>query len=86
MPLRTHDLAAVFAGARPRCISLYQPTHRHQPDNHQDPILYRNLMKERERSLLQQSLEAEVASFLEPFDALEHDVEYWTKTLEGQKP
>lgn len=43
-------------------------------------------MKERERSLLQQSLEAEVASFLEPFDALEHDVEYWTKTLEGQKP
>lgn len=85
MPHRTHDFAAVHAGAQPRCISHYQPTHRRQRDNHQDPIHYRNLLKELERSLQPRSLEAEVAKFLEPFDALEHDVEYWTKVLEGQE-
>ena len=31
---------------KPPCVSLYQPTHRHYPDNQQDPIRYRNLLKE----------------------------------------
>jgi hypothetical protein len=28
------------------CISVYQPTHRHHPDNQQDPVRYRNLVTE----------------------------------------
>jgi hypothetical protein len=28
------------------CISVYQPTHRHHPDNQHDPIRYRNLVTE----------------------------------------
>ncbi|MFP5405867.1 MAG: dihydropteroate synthase, partial [Gammaproteobacteria bacterium] len=27
------------------CLSLYQPTHRSFPDNQQDPIRFRNLVK-----------------------------------------
>ena len=34
---------ASFTG-RP-CLSLYQPTHRHHPDNQQDPIRFRHLVK-----------------------------------------
>ena len=33
------------------CVSLYQPTHRHHPDTAQDPIRFRNLLKEVEGSL-----------------------------------
>ncbi|MGL1835067.1 hypothetical protein ACKVEX_15865 [Rhodocyclaceae bacterium SMB388] len=84
MPQRSHDFAAVLAGAQSRCLGHYQPTHRHQLDNQQNPIHYGKPVKEFERSLQPRSLEAEVANFLEPFDALQHDVEYWTKFLEGQ--
>ena len=35
------------------CLSLYQPTHRSLPDRQQDPIRYRNLVAELERSLVQ---------------------------------
>ena len=30
------------------CLSLYQSTHRQHPDNVQDPIRFRNLVKELE--------------------------------------
>ena len=33
------------------CLSLYQPTHRHHPDNTQDPIRFRNLVKQLAESL-----------------------------------
>lgn len=82
MPLRTQSLAAMHAGAQPRCLSVCHPSHRRLRDSRRVSIRYRNLMKQLERSS-QQSLEAAVANFLEPFDALEHDVEYWSKTLKA---
>ena len=30
------------------CLSLYQPTHRQFPDRQQDPIRFRNLVKQLE--------------------------------------
>ncbi|MFC2159988.1 hypothetical protein ACFLQS_04665 [Actinomycetota bacterium] len=35
------------------CISLYQPTHRFSPENKQDPIVFKNLIREIENSLKQ---------------------------------
>ena len=32
-------------------ISIYQPTNRQHPDNQQDPIRFRNLVKQAEASL-----------------------------------
>lgn len=65
------------------CLSLYQPTHRHHPDNRQDPIRFRNLMKEMETSLRQEYPAAETRQLLEPFEALAHDSRFWDHTLDG---
>ena len=48
------------------CLSLYQPTHRHYPDNQQDPIRFRNLVKTLEQSLRQKYPKREAQSLLEP--------------------
>ena len=40
------DYRTVLLAARePPCLSLYQPTHRRHPENQQDPIRFRNLLK-----------------------------------------
>ena len=45
----TDHLREVRAAHEPPCISLYQPTHRHHPNNKQDPIRFRNLVDGAER-------------------------------------
>jgi hypothetical protein len=64
-------------------LSLYQRTHRHHPDNQQDPIRFRNLVKELEASLGQRVPEAEARALLEPFEALARDGAFWNHTLDG---
>lgn len=64
-------------------ISLYQPTHRHHPENQQDSIRFRGLVKSLESLLLENHQAAEVRSLLEPFEALGADVEFWNHTLDG---
>lgn len=44
-------LIGLLTPHEPPCISLYQPTHRHHPDNRQDPIRYRNLVRDVETLL-----------------------------------
>lgn len=65
------------------CLSLYQPTHRRHPDNQQDPIRFRHLVKALETSLRQQHAAAPVKALLEPFEALAQDHEFWNHTLDG---
>lgn len=65
------------------CLSLYQPTHRQHPDNLQDPIRFRNLVKELEESLRQKYPKREVEPLLEPFHALADDEVFWNHTAEG---
>ena len=55
------------------CLSLYQPTHRSFPDNQQDPIRFRNLVKQMELSLQQRHPGREIESLLAPFRALVED-------------
>lgn len=67
----------------PPCLSLYQPTHRHRPQNQQDLIRFRNLVKTLEESLHQKYPKREVKPLLEPFVALAADAAFWNHTLDG---
>ena len=46
-------LAGLLAQQTPPCISLYQRPHRQHPENQQDPIRYRNQLRDVEQSLLE---------------------------------
>jgi len=67
----------------PPCLSLYQPTHRHHPENRQDPIRFRNLVRAMEESVGQKYPTREVHGLLEPFRALAGDRDFWNHTLDG---
>ncbi len=65
------------------CLSLYQPTHRHFPDNQQDPIRFKNLVKTLEQSLRQQYSIREMRRLLRPFNKLASDRDFWNHTQDG---
>ncbi|MCP8689543.1 baeRF3 domain-containing protein [Marinobacterium sedimentorum] len=79
-PASLAELAS-FQG-RP-CLSLYQPTHRRHPDNQQDPIRFRHLVKTMETSLRQQHAADAVQALVEPFEAVVQDHDFWNHTLDG---
>ncbi|MCF8176759.1 MAG: hypothetical protein K9K30_16105 [Burkholderiaceae bacterium] len=85
MNLLTNDLLAELSAdhhQQPQ-LSLYLPTHRHHPENQQDPVCYLNLVKKLEL-LLRESHPAElVRSLLKPFEALGSDTVFWNHTLDG---
>lgn len=81
--LTTDVLQELIKGDDPPCISLYQPTHRANPDALQDPIRYRNLLREAERSLREKYSGREVKPLLEPFQALADDLHFWQHQREG---
>src|SRR5690242_12517761 len=81
--ISTHQLLALLDKHGPPCISLYQYTHRHHPDSLQDPIRYRNLLREMEGSLLQKYDKREVRSLLEKFQPLSYDDEFWNHRTDG---
>ena len=81
--LTTESLAGLVSVHQPPCLSLYQPTHRRHPENQQDPIRFRNLVKELEASLRQKYPAVETRSVLEPFEALAQEHDFWNHTLDG---
>ena len=81
--LTSEVLAEISANHEPPSLSLYLPTHRRHPENQQDPIRFRNLVKELEESLRQKYPTAATRRLLEPFEALAHDAEFWNHTLDG---
>jgi hypothetical protein len=65
------------------CLSLYQPTHRSHPDNKQDPIRFRNLVKALEQSLRHAYPDRDAEALLAPFDALAVDERFWNHTFDA---
>lgn len=65
------------------CISLYMPTHRVHPENAQDPIRYKNLIKQVKESLTEKYPTAETEPLLENFVAVLSDHDFWNHTLDG---
>ena len=64
-------------------ISLYQPTHRHSPENKQDVIRFKNLIKEMENSLKQKYPKKETISIINLFTRISEDKELWITALDG---
>lgn len=81
--LTTDALRELLQGDGPPCISLYQPTHRTHPDNLQDPIRYKNLVRDVERSLGEKYAEREVRALLEPLQALADEYPFWQHQRDG---
>ncbi|MBC7228864.1 MAG: hypothetical protein H5T74_00530 [Actinobacteria bacterium] len=76
-------IAGLLSEFDPPCMSIYMPTHRHHPDNQKDLILFRNLVKDLERSLRREYPAREAKPLLEPFEALAGDRAFWNNTLDG---
>ena len=81
--LTIESLAELTSAVELPCMSLYQTTHRSFPENQQDPIRFRNLVKELEVSLRQKFSVDETRLLLKPFEALAHDGTFWRHTGEG---
>lgn len=78
------DLAAgLFNSQEGPCLSLYQPTHRRHPENQQDPIRFRNLVKALKDSLLRKYPTRQIEPLLDPFVELAQDRAFWDHTLDG---
>ncbi|WP_019627362.1 hypothetical protein [Thioalkalivibrio sp. AKL10] len=75
--------AGLWDDCDPPCLSLYQPTHRDHPDNEQDPIRFKNLVKALDDSLRQKFASDEIQPLLEPLLALADDREFWNCTFDG---
>ncbi|HZK28661.1 MAG TPA: hypothetical protein VFD19_00415 [Clostridia bacterium] len=64
-------------------ISLYQSTHRYFPDNKQDPIVFKNLLRDIESSLKQKTDSAFIKSIMQPLHDLRQDLDFWNNALDG---
>lgn len=65
------------------CLSLYQPTHRQHPENLQDPIRFRSLVKALEDSLRKTYQSHDIPALLRPFWELAEDQDFWNHTTSG---
>jgi len=83
MHLSSNDLSALLADHESPCISIYLPTHRAHPENQQDPVRYRNLLREVESSLQKTYPTREVRPLLEQFQALARDDGFWNQRTDG---
>ena len=84
MELLTNELIQELLTAdQTPCLSLYMPTHRSHPENLQDPIRFKNLLKQLEESLSQKYSTDEVKKQIEPFEALAGDESLWNHASKG---
>lgn len=65
------------------CLSLYMPTHRTSPERNQDPIRYKNLLRQLREQLDEQEPEADYDALLKSFDALVNDYDFWINQQDG---
>ncbi len=81
--LNRDELRQLIEYQTPPCLSLYQPTHRSYPDNAQDPIRFRNQLRQLKTSANQHFAMRDVAPLLDRFHALADDPPFWNNTLDG---
>jgi hypothetical protein len=62
---------------------LYMPTHRSHPENIQDTIRFKNLLKKVKESLSEKFTTGEITELLEPIEALGENKDFWNHTTEG---
>ncbi len=66
------------------CVSIYMPTHRAFPETRQDPIRFKNLIREAEERLKATGLRSpEIRKLLKPAKALMKDGLFWQYQADG---
>ncbi|OQP47730.1 baeRF3 domain-containing protein [Niastella populi] len=81
--LTTSTLNELNSVEKTHCLSLYMPTHRSHPDNLQDPIKYKNLLRQLESSMKHKDFGGDGTALLAPFEALANDHDFWNQSLNG---
>ncbi len=81
--LTAAKLSSLMAVHDPPCISIYQPTHRHHPQNQQDPVRFRNLIRTVEESLRLHPELRDVEKRLDPLRELATNLSFWNHTRDG---
>lgn len=64
------------------CVSLYMPTHRHHPGTEQDPIRFKNALKEAERLLSDRHSAREIRALLDPMVSVSN-LAFWRHQGDG---
>ena len=80
--MNRHDIRLLQAVQEYPSVSLLLPTHRTAPDNQQDPIRVKNLVKEANERLLVEFSQREVDPLLKQLDTLVAEIDY-RYTLDG---
>ncbi len=75
--------AGLLEPTEPPCLSLYQPTQRHHPESRHNAVLFRNLVKKLEESLLRAYPKRVAEADLRPFHDLAADDQFWFHPLDG---
>ncbi len=79
-----NDLKSLAAPYPGWCVSILMPTHRAGQDTKQDPIRFRNLVREAQERLKSKGLRApEMDSLLEPAQRLLQDAAFWRHQSDG---
>jgi hypothetical protein len=65
------------------CLSLYQPTYRAFPESQQNPVRYKNLLRELRSALQQRSRGQDHSALLQPFEQLLDDDRFWSHPQDG---
>ncbi len=77
-----HDLKELQSLTKVPALSILLPTHRTSPDNKQDPIAVKNLVREATERLSQEFSDRDLEPLLINLDGLVSDINY-THTLDG---
>lgn len=85
-----HKAVPVFQRLKPLlaeypapCLSLCQPTYRAFPESQQNPVRYRNLVRELKTALGQKYPNADAGALLEPYERLANDGDFWAHPQDG---
>jgi hypothetical protein len=83
-PFSLEELTKLMNSHGEPCVSIYMPAHRIPDEARQDPIRFKNLLKEAEERLIRTGLrEAEGRKFLEPLRKLQEDSAFWQSQADG---
>jgi hypothetical protein len=82
-PITIDTLKPYLTPKETPCVSLYQPTHRANPEALQGPIRFKNLVREVERSLLEKYSATQIKPLLDRFHHLVEEPLFWQHQWDG---
>ena len=78
------ELKILLARQQGFCVSLFMPTHQRGRETEQDPIRFKNLLRQAEEHLQNKGLRSpEVREMLKPAQRLLHDQAFWRHQSNG---